>query len=160
MSETPHDTDRYTLKIARALHAPRASVWRCWTETELFRQWFCPAPWTVPEAEFDLRPGGRMNSVMVGPQGERTDNVGIWLEIVPQSRLVFTDAFSENYMPRPNAFMTGFVELSETTHGTTRMVWGARHASEEAMLQHLDMGFEKGWLAAANQLDRLAQTIT
>ena len=160
MNATPHDIDRYTLEITRALHAPRTSVWRCWTETELFRQWFCPAPWTVTEADFDLRPGGRMNNVMAGPRGERIENVGVWLEIVPQSRLVFTDAFSENYMPRPDAFMTGFVELSEADPGSTRMVWGARHASEDAMLQHLDMGFEDGWRAAADQLDRLAQKIT
>lgn len=159
MNKAPHDIDNHTLKIDRLLHAPRATVWRCWTETELFRQWFCPAPWTVSEADFDLRPGGRMNNVMAGPQGERIDNVGIWLEIVPQSRLVFTDAFSENYMPRPDAFMTGFVELSKVTHGTTQMVWGARHATEAAMRRHLDMGFEEGWRAAADQLDQLAQEL-
>ena len=151
--------EHYTLKIERTLQAPRVAVWRCWTETDLFRQWFCPLPWTVPDADFDLRPGGRMNSVMAGPQGERIDNVGMWLEIVPPSRLVFTDAFSENYMPRPDPFMTGFVVLTEAPDDITRMVWGARHASEAAMQKHLAMGFEEGWRAAADQLERLARQI-
>ncbi|MCY3874775.1 MAG: SRPBCC family protein [Rhodobacteraceae bacterium] len=159
MSETGLDIDQYTLKIDRLLNAPRAAVWRCWTEVDLFRQWFCPAPWKVPEADFDLRPGGRMNCVMAGPQGERIENTGIWLEIVRPTRLVFTDAFSENYMPRPDPFMTGFVELSVADQGATHMVWGARHATEAAMRQHLEMGFEEGWHAAADQLDRLAQEI-
>ena len=160
MTETTHDFDRFTLKIDRVLHASRATVWRCWTEVDLFRQWFCPVPWRVPEAQFDLRPGGRMNCVMAGPEGERVDNVGIWLEIVPLSRLIFTDAFSEDYMPQPKPFMTGFVELSETDENITHMVWGARHATEEAMRQHLEMGFEKGWRTAADQLEHLAQHIS
>ena len=159
MTETTLDTDRFTLKIDRLLRAPRAAVWRCWTEVDLFRQWFCPAPWTVPKADFDLRPGGRMDCVMAGPQGERVDNTGIWLDVVRPSRLVFTDAFSENYMPRPDPFMTGFVELSESSHDTTHMVWGARHATEAAMRQHLEMGFDVGWRTAADQLERLAQEI-
>ncbi len=151
--------DLYTLKIDRLLLAPRLAVWRCWTEVDLFRQWFCPSPWTIPEADFDLRPGGRMNCVMAGPQGERIDNVGIWLEVIRPSRLVFTDSFSEDYMPRPDAFMTGFVQLEDNADGTTQMTWGARHATETAMQQHVEMGFEPGWNAAANQLESLAQKI-
>lgn len=67
----------HVLRLVRTLTAPRAAVWRCWTEPELLQQWFCPQPWTVPEADFDLRPGGRMNTVMAGPNGERVDNQGI-----------------------------------------------------------------------------------
>ena len=55
--------------------------------------------------------------------------------------------------------MTGFVELSESSHDTTHMVWGARHATEAAMRQHLEMGFDVGWRTAADQLERLAQEI-
>ena len=123
MTATSDDFSGHTLQIDVNLQAPRASVWRCWTETAIFCQWFCPAPWKVTEADFDLRPGGRMNNVMQGPNGERFDNTGIWLVIEPMSRLVFTDAFREGYIPLPNPFMTGFVELSDTGQGATRMVW-------------------------------------
>lgn len=152
------DTDALTLKIERTIHAPRAVVWRCWTETELLRQWFCPKPWSVPEADFAVRPGGRMNVTMAGPNGERHDMTGSFLEVVPGQRLVFTDSLAEDYMPQANPFMTGFVELSDNPDGTTSMAWGARHATEEAVKQHLDMGFEAGWDAAAKQLDELART--
>ena len=68
----------YTLHIDRVLNAPKAAVWRCWTEADLVKQWFCPKPWTVPEADFDLRPGGRMNTVMQGPDGTRVEFMEPW----------------------------------------------------------------------------------
>ena len=84
---------------------------------------------------------------------------GIFLEIVPQERLVFTDAYSEGFFPRAESFMTGTVELSDTNDGKTRMIWSARHTSEETVKQHIEMGFEQGWNAAADQLDELAATL-
>ena len=159
MTATPDDRSGHTLQIDVTLQARRASIWRCWTETALFCQWFCPAPWKVTEADFNLRPGGRMNNVMQGPNGERFDNTGIWLVIEPMSRLVFTDAFREEYIPLPNPFMTGFVELSDVGLEATRMVWGARHATEEDARKHLEMGFEQGWRTAARQLEDIARKL-
>ena len=159
MTTTDKDADRHTLVIERHLRAPRAAVWRCWTEAALLKQWFCPKPWIVAEADFDLRPGGRMNTVMQGPEGERIENEGCWLEIMPEERLTFTDSFAEDYRPRAEPFMTGFVRLSDHADGGTQMTWGARHATEAAMRQHLDMGFEQGWAAAAGQLEDLARRV-
>jgi uncharacterized protein YndB with AHSA1/START domain len=73
---TPQPEGEHTLTLVRTLAAPRSVVWRCWTETDLLKQWFCPKPWTVPEADFDLRVGGRMNTVMAGPNGERFEGLG------------------------------------------------------------------------------------
>lgn len=159
MTLTRTEDNGCTLILERVIGAPRHAVWRCWTETALFKQWYCPAPWTVPEADFDPRPGGRMNCVMQGPDGERVVIVGCWLEVVAQERLTFTDAFAEGFVPRPNAFMTGFVRLSDEAAGETRLLWGARHTSEEEAKKHLDMGFEQGWSAAAGQLETLARQI-
>ena len=100
-------TEGLTLEIEARLAAPRGVVWRCWTEPELFKRWHCPKPWFVSEADFDLRPGGRMKSVMRGPEGERIDNEGAWLEVVDGARLTFTDAYGEGFVPRETAFMTG-----------------------------------------------------
>lgn len=151
--------ESHTLSITRTIDATRAAVWRCWTEPELLKQWFCPKPWSVPEADFDLRPGGRMNCLMAGPAGERVETIGCWLEIDPPVSLTFTDAFSEGFVPRPNPFMTGFVHLSDHPDGGTQMVWGARHASAEDRKRHLEMGFEAGWAAAAQQLEDVARTL-
>jgi uncharacterized protein YndB with AHSA1/START domain len=134
-------------------------VWRCWTEEDLLKQWHCPRPWSVPEADFDLRPGGRFNTVFAGPDGERMENKGMWLEIVPEERLVFTDFYTEGYVPQGDGFMTGFVELSDTEDGKTRFIWGARHRNAETMKQHVEMGFEQGWGAAADQLEETAQSV-
>jgi uncharacterized protein YndB with AHSA1/START domain len=148
-----------TLSIDRVIDAPRAMVWRCWTQSDLLKDWYVPKPWRLAEADLDVRPGGRFDTVMAGPDGERMENVGSFLDVVEGERLVFTDAYAEGFIPQPEHFMTGFVDLSDTADGKTRMVWGARHPTEEALKSHLDMGFEAGWNAAADQLNALAQTL-
>ncbi len=154
-----NDSGANTLSITRTLLAPRNLIWRCWTEEQLLKQWYCPQPWAVTHAELNLHPGGRMNCTMAGPDGEKIEISGCYLEVVPGERLVFTDAFTEGFMPQPNSFMTGVVEFSDTGQGQTKMIWSARHATQEARQQHLEMGFEEGWNTAASQLDVLAQRI-
>lgn len=148
----------FTLFIDRQIAAPRDIVWRCWSEPKLLEQWYCPKPWQAREVELDLKPGGRFNSLFCGPDGERMPLTGIFLEVVPKERLIFTDAFREGFWPQPQSFMTGTVELSDT-EGGTRMVWSARHAGEESLNQHVEMGFEAGWNAAADQLAALAASL-
>lgn len=153
------DTER-SLSIIRTLSAPRRVVWRCWTEGELLKQWFCPKPWRVSVAELDVRPGGASRIVMNGPDGEVVPHPGQYLEVVEGVRLVFTDAFTGDWAPgAAEPFMVGHVTLEDTPEGATRMVWGARHWSAEARDQHLAMGFEAGWNTAADQLDRLAASL-
>ena len=161
MSDPDATTPHYSLEIDRVLDAPRNAVWRCWTEPNLLKQWYCPPPWRVTEADIDLRAGGRMNCVMQGPEeGQRHDVIGCLLEVVPKERLTFTDGYSEGFIPRANPFMTGYVHLSDHDNGKTRMRWGARHTSAEDRQRHLDMGFEQGWGTAASQLEALARTVT
>jgi uncharacterized protein YndB with AHSA1/START domain len=153
-------SDDLDLKVERVIDAPRDAVWRCWIEAELLKQWYCPKPWRVTEADIKLVPGGRFNCVFQGPKPEeRHDLTGCYLEVVPGERLVFTDGFSEGFVPRPKHFMTGYVDLSDEANGKTRMVWGARHATAEDRQAHLDMGFEQGWGAAADQLEELARSL-
>jgi uncharacterized protein YbaA (DUF1428 family)/uncharacterized protein YndB with AHSA1/START domain len=155
----PPAENELTLTLERTLSAPRSVVWRCWTDTALLKQWYCPKPWTVPEADFDLRVGGRMNTVMAGPNGERFEGKGMWLAIEPMERLVFTDAYTEGFMPAAEPFMTGVVQLADAPNGHTRMTWSARHANTDTKAKHLAMGWEAGWNAAADQLDALVQTL-
>ncbi len=155
----PKDENALTLILDVTLDAPRATVWRCWTEATLLKEWRCPKPWRVAEADLDVRPGGRFNAVFAGPNGERHDHKGMFLAVEPMSRLVFTDGHTEGYVPAPRHFMTGFVELSDEGAGKTRMVWGARHASQDDVKAHLDMGFREGWKGAAHQLEETAQRI-
>ena len=155
----PKGENALTLSLDVTLGAPRNAIWRCWIESALIKEWYCPRPWRVAEADLDVRPGGRFNTVFAGPAGERHDNKGMFLAGEPKMRLVFTDGYTEGYVPAPKHFMTGFVELSDEGAGMTRMVWGARHTGEEDAKRHLEMGFREGWEGAAQQLEETAQRL-
>ncbi len=61
----------------RRLGAPPARVWRAWTDPGQLKQWFVPAPWRLAEVSMDVRPGGRFDTVMAGPGGERHEAIDI-----------------------------------------------------------------------------------
>ena len=150
--------DARTLKITRHLKASRATVWRCWSEGDLLKQWYCPKPWYVSVAKIDVRAGGASHIVMNGPAGEENQIYGQYLEVIEGHKQTFTDAYVGDWIPSANApFMTGYVVLDDAPDGGTLMEWGARHWSEETKAQHEAMGFEAGWNAAADQLEALAQ---
>src|SRR5690606_7975656 len=98
MSNHPTDSSR-RLVLNRLLAAPRAKIWRCWTEPDLLMQWFCPAPWKVTEAKMDVRPGGSNYFLMEGPEGQKFPNTGQYLELVKNERLVFSDAYIGDWQP-------------------------------------------------------------
>ena len=80
---------------------------------------------------------------------------GVFLEVVPNRRIVFTDAFAAGWVPQ-TPFMVGFVELTPHVGGTLYRA-GARHWTEEDMNRHEAMGFEEGWTKVADQLAALAE---
>ena len=96
-----------TLTLTRIIDAPPAKVFEAWTTPELLTQWFAPKPWTTPTVELDLRPGGRSNFTMRGPDGEESPNEGVYLEIVPNRKIVFTDAFTEGFAPKDATTLSG-----------------------------------------------------
>src|SRR6201999_4317245 len=91
MDDAPADDRDRVLR--RFVDAPPAALYRCWTEPELLKRWFAPEPWTVPVAELDLRVGGASLVVMRGPDDADYPNRGVYLDLVPGERIVFTDAF-------------------------------------------------------------------
>jgi uncharacterized protein YndB with AHSA1/START domain len=151
------DTSR-ELSLTRLLDAPRAAIWRCWTESDLLMQWFCPKPWSVIISEIDLRPGGASTTTMSGPNGEIIPTQGIYLEVVPQQRLVFTDAFTQAWLPSQKAFIVGTIEMADES-GKTRYTATVRHWSSEDREAHEKMGFHEGWGIATQQLEALAKTL-
>jgi uncharacterized protein YndB with AHSA1/START domain len=146
------------LVLDRLLQAPRAAVWRCWTEPELLTQWFCPRPWRAVDFVVDLRPGGGSRCTMLGPDGETVPNEGVYLEVVPERRLVFTDAYTAGWVPANSPFFTGVIDLADEDGGTRYRV-RARHWTDEARDRHEKMGFHEGWGHATDQLEALARTL-
>ncbi|MDZ4761314.1 MAG: SRPBCC family protein [Alphaproteobacteria bacterium] len=152
--------NEHELVIDLVLDAPRHAIYRCWTEPKLLIQWFTPKPWSTVRAELDVRPGGASNVTMRSPEGEETLHPGVYLEVVPNERLVFTDAFGPGWTPKEGPpFMVGSILLSDEADGKTRYVAKASHWTKEAREQHEKMGFHEGWTAASRQLEALARTI-
>ena len=150
---------KHELSLELNLAAPRAAVWRCWTEPDLLVQWFTPKPWTTKSAKLDLRPGGTSEIVMLSPEGQEFPNRGVYLEVVPGERIVFTDAFTSAWEPSAKAFMTGSVSFAEAPGGGTRYFARVLHWNAEDLARHEAMGFHAGWTKAAEQLDALALTL-
>lgn len=80
------------LDIARTFDAPRELVFRMWTEAEHFAQWCAPAKFEITGSRTDVRRGGVWWSEMRAPDGETCIASGVYREIVPPERLVFTYA--------------------------------------------------------------------
>ncbi len=151
-------TPVHELKLTRLIDVPRHAIWRCWTEPELIKQWFTPRPWTTPVVEVDVRPGGASHMIFRGPEGEEFPNDGVYLEVVPDQRLVFTDAFRAGWVPSAKPFMTGIIALDDEG-GKTRYTAMARHWTAEDKANHEQMGFHEGWGKATDQLEALARTL-
>jgi uncharacterized protein YndB with AHSA1/START domain len=145
--------DERTLVLRREFDAPPEAVFRAWTTPELLMQWFTPKPYQTVAADLDVRAGGVCNITMRSPEGQDIPNPGVYLEVVPNRRLVFTDAFTEGWVPGADApFMVGTIEFEPLPGGRTAYTAKARHWSVEATKQHDEMGFHAGWGAAADQL--------
>jgi uncharacterized protein YndB with AHSA1/START domain len=146
------------LSLTRYLKAPRSVLWECWTTPEHIKNFFVPRPHKIVSCEIDLRVGGKFNTVM-DVDGQQMDNKGVYLEIVDQEKLVFTDAYSENWKPAPDPFMTAIVTFEDHEDGTTKYTAIARHRSTESKKTHEDMGFHDGWGTVVQQLEEYAQSL-
>jgi uncharacterized protein YndB with AHSA1/START domain len=146
------------LVLDRLLDTSRAKIWRCWTEPELIKQWFCPLPWKVTEAKLDLRPGGASFFLMKGPEGQEFPNHGQYLELVKDEKIVFTDAYLGDWQPSEKPFFTGIITLADEG-GKTRYIARGLHWTDADCQTHKEMGFHEGWDKAADQLEALCKTL-
>jgi uncharacterized protein YndB with AHSA1/START domain len=84
------------LTLTRIFAAPRALVFAAWTQPRHMKQWSAPHGFTIPVSKGDLRPGGKWRACMVSPQGEQLWLHGVYREVVPNERLVFTHTWAES----------------------------------------------------------------
>lgn len=155
---TADNTNGHELVLTRLLDAPRDKLFKCWTDPELMKQWFTPAPWSTVHAETDPRAGGSSYVVMADPDGNEYPNRGVYLEVIENEKIVFTDAFTEAWQPSEKPFFTGIITF-EDEGGKTRYTARARHWTLEDKENHEKMGFHEGWGQCANQLEALAKTL-
>jgi uncharacterized protein YndB with AHSA1/START domain len=148
------------LVITRELKAPRAKLWRAWTDADLLAQWWTPAPWKTEVKALDVRPGGAFETVMLGPDGERHEDPGAFIHVEPGRVIVFTSVLREGWRPvaEPGFPMTATITMDDLGSGS-RYTAHVLHASEENRKQHEDMGFFDGWGTCISQLDALASDL-
>lgn len=143
------------LVLVTLIDAPPDKVYRAWTEPALMKQWFAPRPWTTSDVRVDLRAGGSTLVVMRSPDGQDMPCPGVYLEVVPNRRLVFTDAYVEAWQPAQRPFFTAVLTFEEVD-GRTRYTARLRHWSDESADEHERMGFHQGWAQCAEQLAAVA----
>jgi len=144
------------LILTRDLNAPRELLYACWTTPEHLVHWFVPKPHKVTACHLDVRPGGACNTTF-DVDGTEIENNGVYLEVVPNEKLVFTDTYTEGWKPSPEPFMTAILTFEDLGDGRTRYTAVARHRNKEAAQTHKDMGFHDGWGTVADQLEAYAQ---
>ena len=145
---------RLDLVLTRIIDAPPSLIWKAWTDPELLKRWWAPAPLTTPECEMDARPGGLFRTLMRAPDGTEYPGTGCFLELVENERIVFTDALQAGWRPAEKAFFTAIITLEATGAGTTRYTARALHKNEADRETHERMGFHEGWGRCADQLAR------
>lgn len=150
--------ETHELMLTRLIDAPREKLYRCWAEPELLKQWFAPRPYTVPVVKTEMRVGGANLIVMKSPDGQEMPLPGTYLEIVPNEKLVFTDAYTGDWKPSGKPFMTVAITFADED-GKTRYTARVSHWSKEDRDAHEQMGFHQGWGLCADQLAELAKSI-
>ena len=122
--------------IERTFDAPVELMWRMWTDPEHFAGWYGPPGASIPVANMDVRVGGTRLICMVveTPNGTmRMWFTGEYIEVFPNTRLVFTDSMSDEHgnvvspseMGMPDGHPTTtevIVELAEIDSRTTMVM--------------------------------------
>jgi uncharacterized protein YndB with AHSA1/START domain len=137
------------LVIRRTFNAPRELVFRAWTELQLLAQWSCPRGFSFTEQSGELRVGGTFAATMRSPEGTEHRLRGVYREIVPPERLVFTHWWvDERGSPGPETLVT--VTLTEH-HGRTEMMFHQGIFASVAARE----GHEQGWQGCFERLEEL-----
>ena len=155
-TKTTTTTEGRDLILTRIIDAPREKVFKAWTDPALLKQWFSPLPWTISKAETDVRHGGSSLVVMRSPDGKEFPCPGVYLEVVKNERLVFTDAYTKAWEPSEKPFMTVTLTF-EDLGGKTKYTALASHWTVADREAHEQMGFHQGWAQCAEQLAALVE---
>ena len=149
-----------SIRITRVYDAPRALVWKAWTEPKHLAQWWGPKNFTNPTCEVDVRPGGAIWIVMRGPKGTDYDQdfpmSGTFHEVVELERLVFT-AVAEDKDGNPLLKAHTTVTFEEQGGRTTVTVL-ANAVGLAPIAPQMLAGMEAGWTQSLEKLaDLLAR---
>ena len=136
-----------SLTLKRRLRAPPRQVYQAWTQPEkMIRWWGVTDPVLSPTAETDLRIGGRFRVQFSTPDGERHSVSGVYREIVPDQKLVFSWAWQST--PERESQVT--VDLKSDNDGTLLTLTHEQFFDEAARDGH-----SRGWTMALDNLEKV-----
>jgi uncharacterized protein YndB with AHSA1/START domain len=146
--------DERTIVITREFDAPRALVWKAWTDPKHLAQWWGPAGFSTPGCAMEPRPGGVFRLQMRGPDGAMYPCEGVYREVVAPERVVYVgspEAVGCGAGLPPNAVVT----VTFTEHaGKTTVTIHTRLLSVADRDAAVAGGFIPGW---TDSLARLAE---
>lgn len=132
------------LTLKRRLNAPPSKIYRAWTDAAKISRWFGPEDAEILRAETDVRVGGRFRIVFRGPDGEEHDVGGVYREVVPNQKLVFTWAWRST--PERESLVT--VALKRDGDGTLLTLLHEQFFDEAARDRH-----GRGWNETLDKLE-------
>jgi uncharacterized protein YndB with AHSA1/START domain len=140
------------VKVTRSFKAPRALVYRAYTEPQLVQRWLLgPAGWSMPVCEMDVRVGGRFRWRWRSyKDGSEFGFTGTFREVQPASRLVHTEAYDPGTVgdgyPGNDALVTvTFSEEGGVTTVTTLIDFGSKEARDGALATGMTDGMEQSY---------------
>ena len=145
----PHQEVETQVRISRNYGVAPEKVWRAWTDPQALSQWFGhgkPPPATA--AEIDLRVGGHYRFAFKGASGEMNEVSGVYQEVVPNRRLVFTWAWKST----PERVSRVSIELTPQGGGTELRFVHDRFYNDKARVDH-----SQGWQHGFENLDAFMQ---
>ncbi len=138
------------LTLTRVFAAPRALVFRMWTDPKHVAQWWGPTGFTNPVCEVDARVGGTLRIVMRAPDGAEYPMIGVFREVVAPERLVFTNIPVDAH---GKPLMDGLTTVTFAEHGGgTKLTVHTRAVGLADIAARMLEGMEAGW---GQSLDRL-----
>ena len=138
-------TTKPSLIIRRRFNAPPEKVFSAWTDPEKVKRWMGPGDIKAVSAESDPRKGGRYRWVMKSPDGEDHDVSGVYREVIPNEKLVFTWAWKST--PERESLVT--VIIKPDGNGSLMTLQHEQFYDEAARDRH-----QGGWTNAMEKLDK------
>lgn len=139
--------EKPSLSIVRRFNASPEKVWNAFTDPQALKQWMAPGgDFSNVLAEADVRVGGRYHIIMKAPDGELHDVSGVYREVVPNRKLVYTWAWKST--PERESLVT--LQLQPVDQGTELTLRHEQFFDEPARDRH-----NQGWTACLARLDRL-----
>jgi uncharacterized protein YndB with AHSA1/START domain len=139
--------------LTRVFDAPRALVWRAWTDPKHMAQWFGPRGFTSSVPQLDVRVGGALRIVMHGPDGNDYPVKGVFREVAPPERLVFSNIAIDK---DGNHLLEGETTVTlEEQGGKTKLTLHTYAKGLVPMTPQMLAGMEAGWSQSLDKLDEL-----